>query len=87
MFGLFNNKTAVTFIDKSWNIIKSDVKVNSIPRATELIYLGEGHDYYKVSNVIHWPNKNSGIFIVIESISAYEDRLNNITKKYTEDEN
>ena len=75
--GLFTKKIQITFIDKKWNIIKDYVKVNAIPRTSELIYLSDGENYYKVNQVIHWPSKNSKIYIVIESLSDIEENIKN----------
>jgi hypothetical protein len=73
--GLFTKKIRVTFINKKWDIIKDYVKVNAVPRVGELIYLGDGENYYKVTQVIHWPSKNSQIYIVIESLSDIEENI------------
>ena len=84
--GLFSKKIKVTFIDKNWNKLKVNVKVDAIPRFNELIYLGKDMDYYKVTQVIHWPSKDSRIFIVIESLSNLEEKYKKIINKHREDE-
>jgi hypothetical protein len=76
--GLFNRKITVTFIDRKWNKIRVNMKVESVPRVNELVYLGKGEDYYKVAQVINWPSQESRIFIVIESLSNLEEKY--ITK-------
>ena len=76
--GLFNKKIKVTFIDKEWNRIKDNVKVDAIPRRDELIYLGKEEDYYRVTQIVHWPSDNSKVFIVIESLSSLEMKLGGI---------
>ena len=70
--GLFNWNKKITFIDKKWNELLSNVEVEGIPRINELVYLGGDVDYYKVMQVINWPSKKSKIFIIIEPLSSVE---------------
>ena len=83
---LFRRKIKVTFIDNKWNRIRDNVRVDSIPRRDELIYLGKDEDYYRVTQVIHWPSQNSKIYIVIESLSRLEEKYKKILDNYKGDE-
>jgi hypothetical protein len=84
--GLFSKKIKVTFIDNKWNRIRDNVRIDAIPRRDELIYLGKGEEYYRVTQVIHWPSQNSKIYIVIESLSVLEEKYKKILDNYKGDE-
>ncbi len=36
---MFNSKYNITLLDSKWKLIKNDVKITSIPRKGEFIYL------------------------------------------------
>ena len=73
---MFGRKFKINFIDKDWKKIKSNVRVNAVPRIHELVYFGADKEYYRVSRVVHWPNQDSGIFIVVELLSDIEATYN-----------
>lgn len=80
--GLFNKKIRVTFIDKKWNRIKDNIAVVAVPKVGELVYLGKGEDYYRVTQVINWPSANPKIFIVVESLTEMEGKYKKILDNY-----
>ena len=67
MINIFK-RIKVTFLDNEWKVLKTDVKMRSIPNIYELIYITEENKYYSVCNVIHnlKSDKCSEIFIIIE---------------------
>jgi hypothetical protein len=79
--GLFNKKIKVTFIDKKWNRIAENVRISAVPKTHELVYLNTQDGYYRVSQVIYWPNQSPDIFIVIESLSEMEKKYDSILNK------
>jgi hypothetical protein len=88
MFGIFRkNKILVTFIDKKWNEIATKVRIVSVPSVGELVYFGVKEEYYRVTQVINWPNQNPSIFIVIESLSDVDRRYTKITKRIADENN
>jgi len=78
MIKLFWN-TYITFLDEKWNIIKTDVKVSSVPTAHELVYLPDDGGYYRVCNVVHnivtKTNKCDNIYVITEQHTD-DDKLN-----------
>lgn len=61
----FKKKFSVTIMDEAWNQLKINVKLTSIPRRDELIFLENQNTYYKVMNVIHYLNNKHGVFIIV----------------------
>jgi hypothetical protein len=60
----FSKKYSVTFLNSKWEIVKSNVKLISIPNRNEYVYMD--NKYYDVLNVVHTISKNHNILIVIE---------------------
>ena len=60
----FSKKYTVTFLNSKWEIVKSNVKLVSIPNRNEYIYMD--NRYYDVLNVVHTIDKNHKILIIIE---------------------
>lgn len=60
------NRIRVNIIDEQWNIVKTNFKLEVIPRIHELMYLSDVEKYYRVVNVIHNINNKQNVSIVIE---------------------
>lgn len=60
----FGKKYTVTFLNSKWEVVKSEVKLNSIPQRDEYIYMNDR--YYDVLNVVHSIDKNHQILVIIE---------------------
>jgi hypothetical protein len=60
----FSKKYTVTFLNSKWEIVKSNVKLVSIPNRNEYIYMD--NRYYDVLNVVHTIDKTHKILIIIE---------------------
>lgn len=60
----FDKKYTVTFLNSKWEVVKSEVKLNSIPQRDEYIYMNDR--YYDVLNVVHSIDKNHQILVIIE---------------------
>lgn len=67
----FDKKYTVTLLNSKWEIIKSDLKLNSIPQRDEYIYMNDR--YYDVLNVVHSIDKNHKILVIIEETKAKFD--------------
>jgi hypothetical protein len=61
---MFSKKYTVSLLDSKWNIIKSNIKLLSIPRRGE--YIWHINVYYSVLNVVHSTNKKQGTYIIVE---------------------
>ena len=75
------NKIKINLINEKWDIIKKDLKVKSVPRTHELLFLDITNKYYRVCNVIYnIKNNKDHIYVVIEE---YIDdfKLNNKKKQ------
>jgi len=59
-----SKKYTVTFLNSKWEIVKSNVKLLTVPQRDEYIYMDDR--YYDVLNVVHMVNKNHQIFVIIE---------------------
>jgi len=66
-------KYNITILDSKWSPIKSNLKVNTIPRSGEFIYLDE--QYYEVLNVVHSINKKHEIFVVVSELENQKNKL------------
>jgi hypothetical protein len=62
MFRKYN----ISLMDEKWEMINQNIKVKHIPRVSELIYLNNEEQYYKVINVIHNMTNKHEIFIIVE---------------------
>jgi hypothetical protein len=62
MFKKYN----VSLMNEKWEMIIQTLKVKHIPRNSELIYLDNQEQYYKVINVIHNMTNKHEIFIIVE---------------------
>lgn len=71
---MFNSKYNITLLDSKWNLIKNDVKITSIPRKGEFIYLIDR--YYNVINIVHNINKKYNTIVIIEELNKEND-INN----------
>ncbi len=60
----FSKKYTVTFLNSKWEIVKSNIKLKSIPQRDEYIYMDD--KYYDVLNVVHSLDKNHNIFVIIQ---------------------
>jgi hypothetical protein len=67
----FDKKYTVTFLNSKWEIVKSNIKLISIPQRNEYIYIN--NKYYDVINVIHSIDKTHKIHIVIEETEEKYD--------------
>lgn len=63
---MFKKKYSVSMLDSKWNVIKSNIKLEVIPRADE--YIWDVDIYYRVLNVIHSTNNKQGVYIIVEPI-------------------
>ncbi len=61
---MFSKKYTVTLLNSKWEIVKSNVKLISIPKKDEYVFLD--NKYYDVLNVIHTIGKEHKILIIIE---------------------
>ncbi len=59
-------RNRITFLNENWEVIKQGVRVKSIPRADELVYLPEHIKYFRVLNVVYNFDGKQEIFIIIE---------------------
>lgn len=75
----FDKKYTVTFLNSKWEIVKSDVKLNSIPQRDEYIYMND--KYYDVLNVVHSIDKNHKILVIIEETKPKFDVILEQNKK------
>ena len=69
---MFKRKYSVTILDEKWTQLKTDVRVEYIPRIDELLYLGD--KYYRVLNVVHYLTDKQGIFLIVREFK-YEIKL------------
>jgi hypothetical protein len=60
----FSKKYTITFLNSKWEIVKSNIKLKSIPQRDEYIYMDD--KYYDVLNVVHVINKKHEIFVIIQ---------------------
>lgn len=75
----FDKKYTVTFLNSKWEIVKSDVKLNSIPQRDEYIYMNE--KYYDVLNVVHSIDKTHQILVIIDETKPKFDMNLGLDKK------
>jgi hypothetical protein len=61
---MFSKKYNITLLDSKWNIIKSNVKLPTIPRRDE--YVWHVNVYYRVLNVVHSTDDKQSTFIIVE---------------------
>jgi len=61
---MFSKKYSVSLLDSKWNIIKSNIKLSSLPRRDE--YVWDVNVYYRVLNVVHSTDKNHGTYVIVE---------------------
>jgi hypothetical protein len=66
-------KYTITILNSKWIPIKSNLKVDTIPRSGEYIYLGE--QYYEVLNVVHSIDKNHQIFVIVSELENQKNKL------------
>jgi hypothetical protein len=60
----FSKKYTVTFLNSKWEIVKSEIKLKTIPKRDEYVYMD--NKYYDVLNVVHSISKKHKILVVIE---------------------
>ena len=60
----FDKKYTVTFLNSKWEIVKSNIKLKSIPQRDEYIYMDD--KYFDVLNVIHSLGKTHQILVIID---------------------
>ena len=60
---MFKKKYTISILDSKWNQMKTNIKVNAIPRMDELIFVNE--KYYSVLNIIHMLNDKHEVFVVV----------------------
>lgn len=75
----FSKKYTITFLNSKWEIVKSNIKLKSVPQRDEYIYMD--NRYYDVLNVVHSINKNHEIFVVIEETNLKLDVNLGLSKK------
>ena len=61
---MFSKKYNITLLDSKWNIIKSNLKLPTIPRRDE--YVWHVNVYYRVLNVVHSTDDKQSTFIIVE---------------------
>lgn len=61
---MFSKKYNITLLDSKWNVIKSNVKLPTIPRRDE--YVWHVNVYYRVLNVVHSTDDKQSTFIIVE---------------------
>jgi translation elongation factor P/translation initiation factor 5A len=61
---MFSKKYTVTLLNSKWEIVKSNVKLISIPKKDEYVFMD--NKYYDVLNVIHTIEKEHKILIIVE---------------------
>jgi predicted ribosome-associated RNA-binding protein Tma20 len=71
-------KYSVTILDRKWSVIKQRVRVKIIPRYGEFIFIEETNQYYKVINVIHYLNRKSGVFIIVDEFGDELPKTNEV---------
>jgi len=67
MLNFFSKKYTITLISEKWERLENNIKMKSIPRYSEFIYLKKKNIYYKVQNVIYSIDKKQHIFIVVKN--------------------
>ena len=67
MLNFFRKKYNITLISEKWERLENNIKMRSIPRYSEFIYLKKKNIYYKVENVIYSIDKKNNIFIVVKN--------------------
>jgi hypothetical protein len=75
----FSKKYTITFLNSKWEIVKSNIKLKSVPQRDEYIYMDDR--YYDVLNVVHSINKNHEIFVIIEETNLKLDVNLGLNKK------
>ena len=60
----FSKKYTVTFLNSKWEIVKSEIKLKTIPKRDEYVYMD--NKYYDVLNVVHSISKKHKIFVIIQ---------------------
>ena len=65
MLNIFR-KHKVTLLDEKWNVVQNNLKLQSIPRIHELMFLPKEGKYYRVVNVIYSLYKTIDTFVIIE---------------------
>lgn len=61
---MFSKKYTVTLLNSKWEIVKSNVKLISIPKKDEYFFID--NKYYDVLNVVHTIEKEHKILVIIE---------------------
>jgi hypothetical protein len=61
---MFSKKYTVSLLDSKWNVIKSNIKLLTIPRRDE--YIWHVDVYYRVLNVVHSTDNKQGTYIIVE---------------------
>jgi hypothetical protein len=61
---MFSKKYNITLLDSKWNVIKSNVKLPTVPRRDE--YVWHVNVYYRVLNVVHSTDDKQTTFIIVE---------------------
>ena len=64
---MFNKKLKINLLSTNWELLKSNLSVNSVPTKDEYLYL-EG-SYFEVVNVVHSLDKKHSIFVIVKNIS------------------
>jgi len=60
------NRNSISILNSNWEPIMMNLKVKSIPRRDELIYLND--KYHEVINVIHMIKEKQDIFVIIREL-------------------
>lgn len=64
---MFKKKMKITLLDFKWEPIVRLIKVNSIPRSGEFVYVKEGiNKYFEVLNVVHDLSNEKETFIIVK---------------------
>jgi hypothetical protein len=75
----FNKKYTVTLLNSKWEIVKSEIKLNTVPRRDEYIYIDD--TYYDVLNVVHSIGKYHNILVIIQETKLKMNMHINLDEK------
>ena len=69
---MFKMKYTISLLDSKWNPIKTNLKLQNIPRIGEFLFLDQ---YYEVLHVIHTLDGKHNIFIVIQQLVVQPNKI------------
>jgi hypothetical protein len=75
----FDKKYTVTLLNSKWEIVKSELILNTVPRRDEYIYIDDA--YYDVLNVVHSIGKYHNILVIIQETKLKMNMHINLDEK------